>query len=402
MRRLPELSRAAAFLAALLASQASAGELEPKALIERVRSGALPERIEAIEKLAGLRAEDGLPALREAASKGEVELRVAAISALGEYARPDQFALLHDLSTDADSRIAGAAVRSLGRGAFKALPHLIDALRHEAAGVREAAGAAMQRVSGVHAEPAILAEACVASKGDRFAFLAAILARDAGPRASADALRALPDAPESVSPLVKALGGEFEPVRAVARGRLEALACRRMNDAGWREWAKPAGSVAGWRAAAYLDPANPLRATAARALAVPDREAVAALAGCEAEGVAEEEALRSLAIGTGLRPRTRKEWSTWWLTNRDRSRTEWLLAALIEAGDAPNRAAAARALGGVRERRVVEHLLAYGVKDADPVVRGAVEHSMAALVGERQTTQEEWASAWKRVEAGWK
>lgn len=386
----------------MLASQALGGEPGNQALIAKARSGTLPERIEAIEKLGDLRAEDGIPALREAAGAGEIELRVAAISALGGFAREDQFVLLGELSLAQDSRIAGASTRALGRCGFKAMPHLVDALRHDAAGVREAAGAAMQRVSGVRADPAILAEAFAASKGDRFAFLAAILARDATPRTAADALRALPDAPESVSPLFKALGSEFEPVRAAARGRLEALACRRMDDAGWREWAKTPGTIVDWRITSYRDPANPLRAAAARSLAVPDREAVSALAECEAAGVVEEEALRSLAAATGLRPRGRKEWTAWWAANGDRSRTEWLLAALIETGDAPNRAAAARALGGVRERRVVEHLMAYGLRDEDGVVREAVEGALRALVRGRLSAKEEWSVAWKRVEAGWK
>lgn len=396
------MSRPAAFIAALLAAQAAGGEPGNQALLQKVRSGALPERLEAIAKLEELRAVEGLPALREAVGSHEVELRVSAIHALGEFAREDQFALLQDLSGDADSRIAGASVRALGQGGFKALPHLIDALRHEAAGVREAAGAAMQRVSAVRADPGILAEACLSSKGDRFAFLEAILARNAGPRASADVLRALPDAPESVSLLARALDSEFEPVRAAARARLEALACRHMDDAAWRAWAKHAGSVVAWRAEAWRDPTNDLRAAAARALAVPDREAVAALAGCEAEGAAEQQALASLATATGLRPRPRKEWSAWWAANRERTRTEWLLAALLETGDAPNRAAAARALGGVRHRAVVEHLLAYGAKDTDAVVQGAAVESLRRLLESQDSSVSELEQIWTGTRTSWK
>ena len=393
---------AAVLIAAMLVSQASGGEPENQALIAKVRAGALPERIDAIKRLAELRAEEGISALRDAAGEGDVELRVAAISALGEFAREDQFAFLQELSLAPDSRIAGASARALGRGGFAAMPHLIDALRHGAAGVREAAGAAMQRVSGVRAEPAILAEACIASKGGRFAFFEAVLERNAGPRAFADALRALPDAPESVSLLVQALSAEHEPVRAAARWRLEALACRRMDDAGWREWAKIGGPLVTGRVASYRDTTNPLRAAAARALAIPDREAVAALADCEADGVAEEEALKSLAVATGLRPRTRKEWTAWWADNRDRSRQEWLLATLLDPADAPGRAAAARALGGERDRRSVEHLLAYGIKDSDPVVRAAAEGSLAALLRVRCTKVTEWEAAWGKLGTSWK
>ena len=230
----PSKIAAIAVLAVALASRTSSAENDTHAVIARARDGSPAERIDALKLLGDLRAEDGLPTLRQAAVKGDVELRVAAIGALGEFAREDQFKLLSDLSLEPDSRIAGAAARALGRGGFAALPHLVDSLRHEAAGVREAAGAAMQRVAGVRADPGILAKACLASKGERIAFLEAILERDAGPRASADALRALPDAPESVSLLARALDSDYEPVRSAARGRLEALACRRMDDARWR------------------------------------------------------------------------------------------------------------------------------------------------------------------------
>lgn len=356
--------------------------------------GTIAERLEAIRGVAERRADDGIPVLREAAGRGDVEVRVAAIAALGEYAREDQFALLRDLSREADPRIAGAAARALGLGGFPALPFLVDALRHEAAGVREAAGAAMQRASGVRADPALLAEACAASKGDRFAFLGAVLARDAGPRAAADALRAMPDAPQAVSPLVRALDSEFEAVRAAARGRLEALACRRMDDAAWRAFAKrPHGSAVDMRAEAWRDPSNPLRAAAARALAVPEKAAVSAL--MEAgEGAAEEAALASLAAATGLRPRSRERWTEWWASNRDRSRLEWLLAALLDASDAPNRASAARALGAVRDRRAGDHLLAYGTKDADPVVREAALEALRALLAAPGASRDDLEKAW--------
>lgn len=360
------------------------------------------ERLEAIRRIAERRGEDGIPALREAAASGNVEVRVAAIAALGEYAREDQFALLRGLAREGDPRIAGAAVRALGLGGFAALPFLLDALRHDAAGVREAAGAAMQRVAGVRADPAILAEACVASKGDRFAFLEAILERDAGPRATADALRALPDAPQSVSPLVRALGADFEPVRDAARGRLEALACRRMDDEGWREWGKRRWeSVLAMRADAWHDAGNPLRAAAARALAVPEKAAVEALM-TPGEGAAEETALRSLAVATGLRGRSRAGWQEWWGANRDRARLEWLLAALLETGDAPNRAAAARALAAVRDRRAVDHLLAYGARDADPVVREASIGALRSALGKPGEPAEALEQAWKGAREDWK
>lgn len=389
----------AAILAAALALQASAGDGDAPGLAVAAGSGPVASRLEAIGKLGEQRAVDGVPVLRTAAAAGEIELRVAAIAALGEYASADQFPLLHDLSRDGDSRIAGAAVRALGRGGFAAMPFLVDALRHEAGGVREAAGAALQRISGVHAEPALLAEACIAAKGDRFAFLAAVLARDTGPRATADALRALPDAPESVPLLVRNLDSEFEPVKGVARARLEALACRRMDDAAWKSW--KFASLVAIRAEAYRDADNPLRAAAARGLAAPDKAAVEALM-APADGAAEEQALLSLAAATGLRPRSRPEWSAWWHQNCERSRAEWLIAALLETGDAPNRAAAARALGGERSRRSVEHLVSYGARDTDPVVRGAAESALVALLGPKSDVGEDWAAVWKRLSGGWK
>lgn len=395
--------RMAAILAAALALQASAGDGEAQGLATAAGRGSPAARLEAIGKLGERRAEEGLPVLRATAAAGEIELRVAAIAALGEYASAGQFPLLRDLARDADSRIAGAAVRALGRGGFAAMPFLVDALRHEAAGVREAAGAALQRISGVHAEPALLAESCIAAKGDRFAFLAAILARDAGPRATADALRALPDAPESVVPLVKELGSKYEPVRGVARARLEGLACRRMTDEEWRAWgSRPFPTIVAIRAEAWRDAGNPMRAAAARGLAVPDKAAVEALLAAPADGAAEEQALLALAVATGLRPRTRAEWSAWWQQNRERSRLEWLIAALLETGDAPNRAAAARSLGGERSRRSVEHLLSYGIRDGDPVVRGAAESALGALLGPKDQPGEDWAAVWKRSASDWR
>ncbi|MCE9582626.1 MAG: HEAT repeat domain-containing protein [Planctomycetes bacterium] len=394
----------AAFAAALLlACRAGAGETV-QTLVEKARSADPAARIEAIGRLGMLRAEEGLPAIREAAATGEVETRVAAIEALGIYARDDQLAFLGAFVNDADSRIAGAAARALGRGAFKALPFLIDALRHESPGVREAAESAMQRASGVRADGALLAEAARKSRGDRFVFLAAILEGGANPRASADAIRALPDAPESAAVLVKELAAEFEPVREAARKKLESLACRRLDDAGWREWLReePRGPVLTWRSKSLRDPANPLRAAAARALAIPQKAAVEALFACAADGVVEEEALKSLAVATGLRPRPRAEWIPWWSANRDRSRTEWLLAALIETADAPNRASAARALAGEREKSVVSHLIAYGLKDPDAVVRIAVAESLSSLLKTKCATAAEWESAWNARRESWK
>lgn len=393
----------AAMLAAALALQASAGDGGVQELVCAAGSGPAASRVDAIRRLGELRAEEGLPVLRASAVSGETGLRTEAIAALGEYALPDQFRLLHELAGDSDSRIAGAAVRALGRGGFPAMTFLIDALRHEAAGVREAAGAAMQRISGVHAEPALLAEACVAARGDRFAFLASILARDAGPRAISDALRALPDAPESISQFVKELGSGFEPVKAVARARLEGLACRKMDDGAWKNWSRRSfPSLVAIRAEAFRDEANPLRAAAARSLAVPDKAAVAALCQSPADGPAEEQALLSLAVATGLRPRPRPDWSAWWERNRERSRVEWLIAALLETGDAPNRASAARALESERSRRSIEHLLAYGLKDPDAVVRGAATDSLRRILGTSASAPHDLEAVWSGLQATWK
>ncbi|NUN49334.1 MAG: hypothetical protein HUU15_10960, partial [Candidatus Brocadiae bacterium] len=77
-------------------------------------------------------------------------------------------------------------------------------------------------------------------------------------------------------------------------------------------------------------------------------------------------------------------------------------AALLDASDAPNRAAAARSLAGERDRRSVEYLLACALPDDDPVVRGAADSSLAALIGARPEGAEGWAGLWKRRRAEWK
>ncbi len=396
--------RLGALAAALLAARPAAAQETRESLLEKASSATGAARTAAMERLGMLREERALPVLRAALGDGAVEVRRAAIGALGAFGRADLVADLGPLAADPDPRIAGDAARALASAGLPAVPPLLAALRHESGGVREAAEAALVRACGISARAAVVEEAWKRSKGDRFAFHAAVLALDAGPRAHREAVRALPDEPRSAEPLVRTLGSAGETVRAAARERLERLACRRLDDDGWRAWrlAEPEGPVVAWRAAALADPANPARLAAARALAVPDRGAVAPLLAAAHDPALASTALDALTAATGLLARPLPAWDAWWAANRGRSRLEWLQAALLDASDAPNRAAAARSLAGERDRRSVEYLLACALPDDDPVVRGAADSSLAALIGARPEGAEGWAGLWKRRRAEWK
>ena len=389
----------------LLLVEGASAEETVATLVAKARSGEGAECAAAIDRLGLLRAEEAIEPLKSALASADIEVRRAAIRALGRFGRDDLLPVLAAQAGDPDPRVAGEGVRALEPAGFSALPLLLDATRHPAAGVAEAALAAARRVSGVRTTSGILSEAWKAGKGDRFSFLARILASDTSPRAAGDVLRALPDDPKSAFLLVGGLDSEFEPVRDVARARLEALACRRLDDAGWREWLKrePGGPVAAWRARALSDAANPLRMAAARSLAVPDRDAVRALCECPADGPLEEVILAALPAATGLRPRSRAAWTAWWAANRDRTRLEWILSALVEPDDAPNRAFAARALARERDRRSVEFLILVGLRDSAETVRAAALESLRSLTGRPAAPADpvSWETWWKEESPRW-
>ncbi|MBI2922593.1 MAG: HEAT repeat domain-containing protein [Planctomycetes bacterium] len=390
--------------ATALAPASARGQDTVGTLVARALEAPAAERAAALGRLGLLRAEEGLEALKKALGDADLDVRLAAIQALGRFAREDLAPILAAQARDPDPRIAGDAVRALEKTGFAAVPALVDALRHPEAAVAESALEALRRATGVRTRADVYAEAAKSARGDRFAFCREVLARDAGPRAAGDVVRTLPNDPRSAPLLVAALDSEFEPVRDLAVKRLEGLACRRLDAAGWRAWIAraPEGPVVAWRAAALADASNPIRLAAARGLAVPDAAAARALAECAAGGALEEEILRALPAATGLRPRPRADWSAWWEGNRGRSRLEWLLAALLDPADAQDRAAAARSLARERDRRSPEYLVVYGLHDRDAVVRECAAASLAALSGARREGAAAWEAWWRESRDSWK
>ncbi|MBI3272998.1 MAG: HEAT repeat domain-containing protein [Planctomycetes bacterium] len=432
------------------AARARAAELDR--WVQQAESGDKVERTYALRKLGKSGAREALRPLTLALHDRDAQLRVLAIEGLGDLGRPEALPYLIEQLSDPAASVATAALRTLPRfGNVAVIPSLLVAMRHPSAGARDAAARALEEMTRLPAgfDPDARSderEKTVAAweawwtrsreKHPREWWTEALRAPEARTRlAGVTALRERGDL-SSVDALLAALDDSVEAVRfqaGLALAELTRLSvdydpyaapeARAAGIARWREWwraHKDRAPVEWYRQA--LKDANPSnRASAARELgkraaldAIP-----ALLAALEDEvgpvRARADEALQALTglnqgFGADLPAAERKDaasrWQAWWSRNASKPPAEWWIEALLREPAPRNRASAARALGGVKEKAAVRFLL-HGLADSAAVVRAAAATALRSLTGadltfpaegsddEREAALKAWLAWWE-------
>jgi len=113
-------------------------------LLEQLRNGEPNKQFAAIKALAQIKDPRVLPAMVEALGKPSVAVRIAALGTLERFADPDTFPKIEKLLRDSDANVRGAALEAALRcGGVRAVPGLVGCLGDKSWEVRRAAANAL-------------------------------------------------------------------------------------------------------------------------------------------------------------------------------------------------------------------------------------------------------------------
>src|SRR3569833_1424715 len=113
-------------------------------LLEQLRNGEPNKQFAAVKALAQIKDPRVLPAMVEALGKPSVAVRIAALGTLERFADPDTFPKIEKLLRDSDANVRGAALEAALRcGGVRAVPGLVGCLGDKAWEVRRAAANAL-------------------------------------------------------------------------------------------------------------------------------------------------------------------------------------------------------------------------------------------------------------------